>query len=156
MTRKLVFFDDVYAPQGDGSFYATKNGTAYITVDAADSVPITSAMFCDGPVPASHTEGVYNAVWPIRTHTVTVKPSGGDYSNLRTCLEAIKPNANNRYIVEIYEGTYDVKGYYTRRMGGESPVCRACDPGLVTLRWGWQDRHINCRVGHVDRQYIST
>ena len=48
-------------------------------------------------------------------HVVTVKPSGGDFSSLRSAVESIADaDARlNPYVIEVYEGTYNVLADYT-------------------------------------------
>lgn len=49
--------------------------------------------------------------------TITVKPVGqtADFNNLRTAFEYARTlaNINNPVTIELYEGTYNVQGYYT-------------------------------------------
>lgn len=48
-------------------------------------------------------------------HVVTVKPNGGDFSSLRSAVESITDaDARlNPYVIEVYEGTYNVLADYT-------------------------------------------
>lgn len=40
---------------------------------------------------------------------VTIKKEGGDYNSLKECFESISPSEKDKYVVEIYEGTYDLR-----------------------------------------------
>ncbi len=142
-----------------GTFVAADDGWLYVTVAVDAGVPVTGAMLCDGPVPPTYIEGMYDYDQAIRTRIVTVKPSGGDYSNLRTCFETIAPSYHDRYIVEIYEGSYEVNAYYTpAEWAVESPDFVGLRvPDYVTLRGVGRRDYIKLFAWDtVDRQYIST
>lgn len=57
-----------------------------------------------------------------------------DYDNLRVCLSSIKPSVNNRYIVNIEEGLYDIKSCYSGEEIAADEFRGLFVPNYVTLR----------------------
>lgn len=71
----------------------------------------------------------------MKTNVITVKKDGtGDYTTLKSALASISNNSfYNRYVVEIYEGTYDLKEEYSAEWG-ESGFIGCTVPPFVKLK----------------------
>lgn len=57
-----------------------------------------------------------------------------DYLNLRDCLDSITPSSTHRYIVNIAEGEYDIKSYFTSEEISAPYFRGLYIPDYVTLR----------------------
>lgn len=96
----------------------------------------------------------------ITDNVVVVDVNGnGDYTSLRDCFEDISPSQSNPYLVEIREGTYDIKNDFTAEEWAveSQSFWGLFVPDYVTLRGiGNRERIIITASDTNARSYIST
>lgn len=156
-------FYDKYMTYLSGEKDVTTNGVAI--PEGAEYVRITfkkadvDIMFSFEAIDSYKPYGAYLAT--TETKMLRVKLDGtGDFTNLRTCFESITDASPTcQYIVEVYEGTYDIRSYYTDEEWNveASTFIGLTIPDYVTLRGvGNRERIVLTAYDTTKRQYVST
>ncbi len=90
----------------------------------------------------------------IDSIVVSVKKYGGDFSSLRKCFKTIKPTAKKPYIVELFEGTWNMNEEYANVWENPS-FYGPTVPDYVTLK-GIGDREKIIITASNGTDYMST
>ena len=162
----ITFFanTDTYV---DGSITPSSDGFVYLTIpyDSVTGIKNT-AMFCDGELPVGRVEGGYNvsvknSVESLKNTIITVSTDGTkDYTSIKDAIDSITDASEfNKYTIQIYEGTYDIKSYYTAQEWAveSTSFIGLIVPNYVTLEGvGSRDSIILTATDSTPRNYIST
>lgn len=154
-----TYVDGFITPSGDGFVYLT------IPYDSVTGIKNT-AMFCDGELPVGRVEGGYNvsvknSVESPKNTVITVSTDGTkDFTSIKDAIDSITDASKfNTYTIEIYEGTYDIKSYYTAQEWAveSTAFIGLIVPNYVTLEGvGSRDSIILTATDSTARNYIST
>ena len=151
----------------DGSITPETDGYVYITIpyDSVNGINNT-AVFCDGELPDGRIEGGYNvsvknSVESPKNTVITVSTDGTkDFTSIKDAIDSITDASEfNTYTIEIYEGTYDIKSYYTAQEWAveSTAFIGLIVPNYVTLEGvGSRDSIILTATDSTARNYIST
>lgn len=149
----------------DGSITPSVDGKVYISIPYNSTTGIKdTAVFCDGELPEGRPEGGYNVSInnekDAKANVITVSLDGTkDFTSIKDAIDSITDaSEKNPYIIKIYEGTYDVKQYYTNEQWAvESTLFVGLSvPDYVTLEGvGDRDAVIITGSDTTKRNYIS-
>jgi len=163
--ENITFFanTDTYV---DGSITPSSDGYVLISIPYNSTAGIKStAMFCDGELPTGRSEGAYNVSVingdTAQNHVITVSLDGTkDFTSIKDAIDSITDaSAKNTYTIKIYEGTYDIKSYYSAEQWAveSTAFIGLVVPDFVTIEGvGNRDDVVLTASDTTKRNYIST